>query len=70
MRRHDRPADQVGHEALERRLDGGRRLFAGRELVVERGVAEAAREDAPVLALLPVVEAVAAVVGAVEQPLG
>src|SRR5262249_49705168 len=70
MCRDDRPADEVGDEAFKRRLDAGRRLLAGRELVVEGGVAEAAREESAVLALLPVVEAVTAVVRTVEEPLG
>src|SRR5207302_5326199 len=70
MRHDDRPADQVRDETLERALDLGRRLLARRELVVEVRVAEAAGEDPPILALLPVVEAVTAVVRAVEEPLG
>ena len=65
----DRPADQLGDERLERALDPGRDLLVGRELRLERPVAEAAREDAPVGRLLPVVEAVAPVVRAFEEPL-
>ena len=65
----ERPADEPGDERLQRALDPGCRHLVARELVLERRVAEAAREDAAVGRLLPVVEAVAAVVRAVEEPL-
>ena len=65
----ERPADEPGDERLQRALDPGCRHLLARELVLERRVAEAAREDAAVGRLLPVVEAVAAVVRAVEEPL-
>ena len=65
-----RAADELGDERFERALDVRRRHLVGRELVLERRVAEPTGEDAPVRRLLPVVEAVPAVVRAVEDPLG
>ena len=68
---HARPAaEQALDEVLERTLDPRRRLLRGCELRVEVEVAEAAREDAPVRILVPVVEAVAAVVRHRKEALG
>ena len=69
VRDREGPPDELGHERLERVLELGRRSLVVRELRLEREVAEAAREDAAVGDLLPVVEAVAAVVGAREDAL-
>ena len=65
----ERTADVLLDEPLERTLDDGRRDLVGRELGVERDVPEAARDDAAVEPLVPVVEAVPAVVRDLEQQL-
>src|SRR5205085_4846251 len=70
VRDRDGSADQLGDQRLERVLDRGGDLLLRRELRGERRVAEAAGEQAAVGRLLPVVEAVAAVVGTFEEPLG
>ena len=54
-------------EALERVLDDRRDLVLGRELALERDVAEATDDESPVLGLVPVVEAVAPVVRDLEE---
>ena len=56
-------------EPLERALHDRRRHLVGRELGVERDVAEAAGDDPAVRPLMPVVEAVPAVVRDLEQHL-
>ena len=66
----DRPADQIGHEGFERPLDPGVDPLVGGELRLERPVAKPAGEHAAVGRLLPVVEAVPAVVRALEHALG
>ena len=62
-------SDELRDERLERALDRRRRQLLGRELRLEREVAEAAGDDPAVGRLLPVVEAVAGVVRALEQTL-
>jgi hypothetical protein len=64
-----RTADQLGDERRQRSLDRRRGRLVGRELLVQRRVAEAAGEDPAVGRLLPVVEPVPAVVREVEEPL-
>ena len=66
----ERAADELGDKRLERALDVRGRDLVGRELFLERRVAEAAGEDASVRSLLPVIEAVPAVMWAIEDPLG
>ena len=63
------PPQQARDERLERRLDGRRRDFVCGELLLERHVPESARDNASVRSLVPVVEAVAAVVRDLEQQL-
>src|SRR5437870_5311384 len=63
------PARQPGDEVLEHLLNWLGRLLDGGELGVEREVAEAAGEDPALVVLVPVVEAVAAVVRKVEESL-
>ena len=63
----ERAADMLLDESLERRLHHGCRDLVRRELGVERDVAKAAGDDAAGGILVPVVEAVAAVVRDLEQ---
>ena len=64
-----RAADERRDEVLERALNWWREHFVRRELVLERDVAEPARDDAAVLGLVPVVEAVTSVVRDLEEAL-
>src|SRR5262249_26502822 len=63
-------ADEVIQERFERLLDAGSRLLVGGELRVHRDVPKAAGEDTSLRVLLPVVEAIPAVVREVEKALG
>src|SRR6266508_1356309 len=62
-------ADQSRDELFQCALNRRRRLLVGRELRVKRIVAEPTGEDPSVLELLPVVEAVPAVMRTLEEPL-
>src|SRR5206468_12738234 len=63
-------AEQLDEKRVESLLDRLGRGLVVRHLGEDREVAKAAEDDAPIRKLLPVVEAVPGVVGAVEQALG
>jgi len=63
----ERPADELGQELLECPLDEAGRLLHRRELARDVGIAKTAGDQTTVLELLPVVEAVTPVMGAVEE---
>src|SRR5947208_16316157 len=63
------PADELAREALEALLDSRRQRLLARVLGLEIGVAAAADHEPAVRELLPVVVAVAAVMGTRIEPL-
>src|SRR5919197_5616877 len=63
------PSDERADESLEGALDGLRRHLLVRELVLQRDVAEATRDDAAVRRLMPVVEPMPPVVRNLEVAL-
>jgi len=67
MRDLDGMSHELRHECVQRVLNRLRDRLVGGELRLERDIAEAAGEDPPVPRLLPVIEAVASVVRAVEH---
>src|SRR5215208_2450442 len=69
VRHLEAAADDSGEKVLEGRLDRRRDHFFRSELAGHVDVAEAARRDPSVVELLPVIEAVATVMGASEQAL-
>ena len=69
MRHLEPAADDSGEKVFEGRLDRWRDHFFRSELAGHVDVAEAARRDPSVVELLPVMEAVPTVMGAIEQAL-